>query len=184
MSADIKGDNQPYGLFEYAQLEALFPEGHPYRHSTIGSMADLDAASLETVRNWFRDNYGPNNAIVVLSGDIDEATARPLMQKYFGAIPRGPVNTPAQADVPTLSAPIVKTMHDRVANTRLTRSWAVPGMLDPDSVPLWRTQRAQQPLREARTPRSGGGRQLNVVNERGQRFQRASRSADGISMSR
>ncbi|WGM32721.1 pitrilysin family protein [Brevundimonas sp. NIBR11] len=131
-----QGDNQPYGLFEYAQLEALFPEGHPYRHSTIGSMADLDAASLETVRNWFRENYGPNNAIVVLSGDIDEATARPLMEKYFGAIPRGPVNTPAEADVPTLAAPIVATMHDRVANTRLTRSWAVPGLLSDDAVPL------------------------------------------------
>jgi len=49
-------DNQPYGLSSYAQQEALFPVGHPYRHSTIGSMADLDAASLETVRNWFRDN--------------------------------------------------------------------------------------------------------------------------------
>ncbi|NJC41691.1 putative Zn-dependent peptidase [Brevundimonas alba] len=131
-----QGDNQPYGLFEYAQLEALFPEGHPYRHSTIGSMADLDAASLETVRNWFRENYGPNNAIVVLSGDIDEATARPLMQKYFGRIARGPVNTPAEADVPTLAAPIVATMHDRVANTRLTRSWAVPGLLSDDAVPL------------------------------------------------
>jgi len=131
-----QGDNQPYGLFEYAQLEALFPEGHPYRHSTIGSMADLDAASLETVRNWFRENYGPNNAIVVLSGDIDEATARPLMQRYFGAIPRGPVNTPAEADVPTLAAPIVATMHDRVANTRLIRSWAVPGLLSDDAVPL------------------------------------------------
>ena len=131
-----QGDNQPYGLFEYAQLEALFPEGHPYRHSTIGSMADLDAASLETVRNWFRDKYGPNNAVVVLSGDIDEATARPLMEKYFGAIPRGPVNNPAEADVPTLAAPIVQTMHDRVATTRLTRSWAVPGLLDDDAVPL------------------------------------------------
>jgi zinc protease len=131
-----QGDNQPYGLFEYAQLEALFPEGHPYRHSTIGSMADLDAASLETVRNWFRDNYGPNNAVVVLSGDIDEATARPLMERYFGPIPRGPVNTPAEADVPTLPAPIVQTMHDRVATTRLTRSWAVPGMLSEDAVPL------------------------------------------------
>jgi len=131
-----QGDNEPYGLFEYAQLEALFPEGHPYRHSTIGSMADLDAASLETVRNWFRENYGPNNAIVVLSGDIDEATARTLMQRYFGAIPRGPVNTPAQADVPTLAAPIVAVMHDRVANTRLTRSWAVPGLLSDDAVPL------------------------------------------------
>ena len=131
-----QGDNEPYGLFEYAQLEALFPEGHPYRHSTIGSMADLDAASLETVRNWFRDNYGPNNAVVVLSGDIDEATARPLMERYFGAIPRGPVNTPAEADVPTLGAPIVQTMHDRVATTRLTRSWAVPGLLSDDAVPL------------------------------------------------
>ncbi|MGV8951431.1 MAG: M16 family metallopeptidase [Cypionkella sp.] len=131
-----QGDNQPYGLFEYAQLEALFPEGHPYRHSTIGSMADLDAASLETVRNWFRENYGPNNAIVVLSGDIDEATARPLMERYFGRIARGPVNTPAEADVPTLAAPIVEVMHDRVANTRLTRSWAVPGLLSDDAVPL------------------------------------------------
>jgi predicted Zn-dependent peptidase len=131
-----QGDNQPYGLFEYAQLEALFPEGHPYRHSTIGSMADLDAASLETVRDWFRQNYGPNNAVVVLSGDIDEATARPLMERYFGSIPRGPVNTPAEADVPTLAAPIVATMHDRVANTRLTRSWAVPGLLSDDAVPL------------------------------------------------
>ncbi len=131
-----QGDNQPYGLFEYAQLEALFPEGHPYRHSTIGSMADLDAASLETVRNWFRDNYGPNNAVVVLSGDIDEATARTLMDRYFGKIPRGPVNTPAEADVPTLAAPIMATMNDRVANTRLTRSWAVPGMLSDEAVPL------------------------------------------------
>ena len=131
-----QGDNEPYGLFEYAQLEALFPEGHPYRHSTIGSMADLDAASLETVRNWFREKYGPNNAVVVLSGDIDEATARPLMERYFGAIPRGPVNNPAEAEVPTLAAPIIATMHDRVATTRLTRSWAVPGLLSDDSVPL------------------------------------------------
>jgi zinc protease len=131
-----QGDNEPYGLFEYAQLEALFPEGHPYRHSTIGSMADLDAASLETVRAWFRDKYGPNNAVVVLSGDIDEAAAGTLMNRYFGAIPRGPVNVPAAADVPTLSAPIVQTMHDRVATTRLTRSWAVPGLLSEDAVPL------------------------------------------------
>ena len=131
-----QGDNQPYGLVEYRQLEALFPEGHPYRHSTIGSMADLDAASLETVRNWFRDNYGPNNAVLVLSGDIDEATARTLTGRYFGRIPRGPVNTPAEADVPTLAAPLRETMHDRVANVRLMRSWAVPGLLDPESIPL------------------------------------------------
>jgi predicted Zn-dependent peptidase len=129
-------DNQPYGLFSYAQQEALFPEGHPYRHSAIGSMADLDAASLETVRNWFRDNYGPNNAVLVLSGDIDEATARTLTERYFGSIPRGPVNEPAQAEVPTLAAPVDIILRDRVANTRITRNWAVPGLLSDDSVPL------------------------------------------------
>lgn len=129
-------DNQPYGLASYAQQEALFPVGHPYRHSTIGSMADLDAASLETVRNWFRDKYGPNNAVLVLSGDIDEATARTLTQRYFGAIPRGPVNVPAAADIPTLAAPVDQVLRDRVASTRISRAWVVPGMLDPDSVPL------------------------------------------------
>ncbi|MDP3655923.1 MAG: pitrilysin family protein [Brevundimonas sp.] len=129
-------DNQPYGLASYAQQEALFPEGHPYRHSTIGSMADLDAASLETVRDWFRDNYGPNNAVLVLSGDIDEATARTLTQRYFGTIPRGPVNVPAGADIPTLAAPVEQVLRDRVASTRISRAWVVPGMLDPDAVPL------------------------------------------------
>jgi len=131
-----QSDNQPYGLAGYAQQEALFPEGHPYRHSTIGSMADLDAASLETVRNWFRDNYGPNNAVLVLSGDIDEATARTLANRYFGSIPRGPVNTPAEADIPTLAAPVEQVLRDRVAQTRVSRAWVVPGMLDPDAVPL------------------------------------------------
>ena len=129
-------DNQPYGLSSYAQQEALFPEGHPYRHSTIGSMADLDAASLETVRNWFRDNYGPNNAVLVLSGDIDEATARTLVERYFGSIPRGPENVPAEAGIPTLPAPVEEVLHDRVAQTRISRAWVVPGLNDPDAVPL------------------------------------------------
>ena len=131
-----QGDNQPYGLNEYKQLEALFPEGHPYRHSTIGSMADLDAASMETVRDWFRSNYGPNNAVLVLAGDITPAKARELTEKYFGPIPRGPVNTPAQASVPTLPAPVSETTHDRVSNARIQISWAVPGLLDADTVPL------------------------------------------------
>ena len=131
-----QGDNQPYGLTYYATLEALFPEGHPYRHSTIGSMADLDAASMETVRQWFIDNYGPNNAVLVLSGDINEAEARELVTKYFGHIPAGAVNTPAQADIPTLAAPISQTLHDRVAQARVSRTWVVPGLLHEDAVPL------------------------------------------------
>jgi len=131
-----QGDNQPFGLVNYAMLEGLFPEGHPYRHSTIGSMADLDAASLEDVRNWHRENYGPNNAVLVLAGDIDAATAKRLVTKYFGHIPRGTANTPAQAVVPTLPARVDVAMKDRVANTRLYRAWAVPGRLDASAADL------------------------------------------------
>ena len=131
-----QGDNQPYGMTFYRILERLFPEGHPYRHSTIGSMADLDNASLEDVRQWFRDNYGPNNAVIVLAGDINVAEARPLMERYFGQIPRGPDNIPAAADVPTLSQRIDDTMHDRVANTRLYRTWVVPGLAHEDTLEL------------------------------------------------
>ena len=131
-----QGDNQPFGLVEYAQLEALYPVGHPYRHSTIGSMADLDAASLDDVKQWFREKYGPNNAVLVLAGDVDAATARPLVEKYFGSIARGPDVVPAAATVPTLAAPKIETMKDRVATTRIYRTWAVPGLLDPDAVRL------------------------------------------------
>jgi predicted Zn-dependent peptidase len=123
-----QGDNRPGGLVYYEVLESLFPEGHPYRHSTIGSMADLDSASLRDIKQWFIDKYGPNNAVLVLAGDISAAEARPLVEKYFGAIPRGPVNTPAAADVPTLSAPKSIVMKDRVAATSLQRYWAVPGL--------------------------------------------------------
>jgi predicted Zn-dependent peptidase len=131
-----QGDNQPYGLVEYKQLEALFPEGHPYRHSTIGSMADLSAASLEDVKTWFRQKYGPNNAVLVLAGDVDVPTARRLVTKYFGDIPRGPEVRPTSADVPTLPAPRSDVMKDRVATTRIYRMWAVPGLTHQDAVPL------------------------------------------------
>ena len=131
-----QGDNNPYGLVFYSILEALFPEGHPYRHSTIGSMADLDAASLQDLRDWHRDNYGPNNAVLVLAGDIDVETARVLVERYFGHIPRGPQNEPAQADVPTLGERVDLQMFDRVSNSRLYRAWAVPGLTAAEAADL------------------------------------------------
>ncbi len=131
-----QGDNQPYGLVEYVQLEGLLPQGHPYAHSTIGSMADLDAASLADVKGWFTDHYGPNNAVLVLAGDIDVATAKPLVEKYFGDIPAGKKVQPVNVPVPSLSARKDVVMKDRVATTRLYRWWAVPGVNDPDSTPL------------------------------------------------
>jgi len=131
-----QGDNQPFGLVGYRLFETLFPNGHPYSHTPIGSMADLDAATLNTVSDWFRSNYGPNNAVLVLAGDVDAATARPLVERYFGSIQRGPVNNPAEADVPTLPARVDQVMTDRVSNTRLYRSWAIPGMLHEDAEAL------------------------------------------------
>ncbi len=131
-----QGDNQPYGLFEYAQSEGLLPVGHPYRHSTIGSMADLDAATLTDVRKWFTDHYGPNNVVLVLSGDIDAGTARPKVEKWFGDIPRGPDIRPVAADPVTLAAPVKREIADQVPVLRLTRNWTAPGLNDADTPAL------------------------------------------------
>lgn len=131
-----QGDNNPYGMVEYEQLENLYPTGHPYHHSTIGSMADLDSASLDDVKGWFRDNYGPNNSILVLAGDIDAASAKAKVAKWFGDIKPGPAVKPVSAPVPTLPAPLAKTIKDQVATTRIYRMWAVPGLDNPDYLPL------------------------------------------------
>jgi zinc protease len=131
-----QGDTQPYGLVEYAQIKAMVPEAHPYGHSTIGSMADLDAASMEDVRNWFRAHYGPNNAVLVLAGDVDVKSARALVEKHFGAIKPGPKQTALTIPVPTLAAPKFETMKDSVATVRLYRNWTVPGTDAADAVPL------------------------------------------------
>jgi predicted Zn-dependent peptidase len=131
-----QGDNQPFGLVQYHELNALFPDGHPYHHTTIGSMADLDHASLETVHDWFRTHYGPNNAVLVLAGDITLADARTLVARYFGDIPRGPQNHPAEAAVPTLPHRVDEGMHDHIPATRLYREWVVPGILDASQAPL------------------------------------------------
>lgn len=130
-----QGDNQPYGLVYYKVLEELLA-GNPYGHTPIGSMADLDRASLEDVRNWFRSHYGPNNAVLVLAGDIDVKSAKPLVEKYFGAIPKGPETVAPKVPIPTLAAPKTVTIKDRVAATLILRTWAVPGSNDPDAVPL------------------------------------------------
>lgn len=132
-----QGDNRPYALMdEYAVAEGLFPVGHPYRHSTIGSMADLDAATLEDVRKWYVDHYGPNNVVLALTGDVDAATARPLVEKWFGHIPRGPEVKPVVAEPVTLAAPVRREMTDQVPVIRLTRNWSGPGLNHADAPAL------------------------------------------------
>ena len=131
-----QGDNQPYGLSFYAMLEGLFPVGHPYRHSTIGSMADLDAASLGDVRQWFIDNYAPNNVVLSLTGDIDAATARPMVERWFGAIPSGPEVPTVEALPTTLAADQSRVMVDQVPQPRIYRLWTGPALTHPDAEPL------------------------------------------------
>ena len=131
-----QGDNNPYGLLRYEIFENLFPTGHPYHHSTIGSMGDLNSASLDDVKKWFSDNYGPNNAVLVLAGAVDVATAKAKVQEWFGDIPRGPeVKAPATS-VPSLPAPLAKEVKDLVPTTRIYRMWTIPGLNDAEAVPL------------------------------------------------
>lgn len=122
-----QGDNQPYGMVSYSQLRALFPEGHPYAHSTIGSMEDLEAASLEDVYAWFEQYYGASNAVLVLAGDIDAETARPLVERYFGDAPVGPPVTRIQGWVPEREYDTREVMYDEVPQARIYRNWVVPG---------------------------------------------------------
>jgi zinc protease len=131
-----QGDNEPFGLTEYTVQATLFPAGHPYHHTTIGSMADLNGASLADVKNWFRARYGPDNAVLVLAGDIDANTAKPLVAKWFGAIPRGPAITRVEAPVPTLASPVTKVLKDSVPYTRVERRWAVEGVNGADTTAL------------------------------------------------
>ncbi len=120
-----QGENQPYGrVFDTLQT-ALYPEGHPYHHTTIGSMADLNAASLEDVHNWFKQYYGPNNAVLVLAGDITLDEAKALAEKYFGDIPPGPPVTRKKAEVPFHAADTRLVMEDRVPQAHVYRVWAV-----------------------------------------------------------
>jgi len=122
-----QGDNQPYGTVQYRISEGLFPVGHGYRHSTIGSMEDLSAATLESVHDWFKRYYGAANTVLVLAGDISPERGRELAEKYFGDIDAGPPVERMQAWVPELKEDKVEIMRDRVPQARVYHNWAVPG---------------------------------------------------------
>ena len=128
-----QGDNQPYGkAFDYI-TENLFPVGHPYSWPTIGSMEDLNAASLEDVREWFATYYGPNNATLVLAGDIDVATAREKTELYFGHIPPGPPLARLDTWIPTFTQERRMIVEERVSQARIYKTWPIPQWGDVES---------------------------------------------------
>jgi zinc protease len=127
-------DNQPYGTWVERTLRQHFPEGHPYRHPVVGFMEDLDAATLDDVRGFFRTYYVPNNAVLVIAGDIDLAATRAMVSRYFGGIPRGPEPPPlVAAPLPDrLGAPAREVVPDANAPApAVYASFRVPGARDP-----------------------------------------------------
>ncbi|HVF45632.1 MAG TPA: insulinase family protein, partial [Pyrinomonadaceae bacterium] len=116
-------DNQPYGQSIYKIQEAMYPEGHPYHWSPIGSMEDLSAASLEDVKAFFRRYYVPNNASLVVSGDFDPKEARALVEKYFGPVPKGEAINRPQPPLPPLDRERREQIEDRVQLPRVYISW-------------------------------------------------------------
>ena len=118
-----QGENRPYGKVFLQAAEATFPEGHPYSWTTIGSMEDLSAATLDDVKKWFKTYYGPNNAVIALAGDIDLATAKKLVSKYFGDIPAGPSPIKKKKWIAKRSGQKREIMYDRVPNTRIYKTW-------------------------------------------------------------
>ena len=129
-------DNRPYGrLFERVG-EALYPEGHPYSWSTIGYVEDLDRVNVNDLKEFFLRWYGPNNAVLTIGGDFDEADVLAWVQKYFGPIPRGPqVDMPAKPAV-TLTESRYISMEDNVALPLLYMGFPTVNLYHPDEAPL------------------------------------------------
>ncbi len=105
-------DNVPYGSAQERILEAMYPQGHPYRWSVIGSMADLSAASLDDVKSFFRQYYAPNNAYISLAGDFDEKQAKAWIEKYFGPIAKGTDITRPNTPQPKLTGEVRQVVNE------------------------------------------------------------------------
>lgn len=121
-----QGENQPYGKVWGTIAENTYPKGHPYSWSVIGSMDDLNAASLDDVHEWFKTYYGPNNATLVIAGNIDAASAREKVEKYFGDIEPGPPIAKKEAWVAKRTGESRMQMQDRVPQARIYKVWNVP----------------------------------------------------------
>ena len=121
-----QGENQPYGKAFTRISESGFPKGHPYSWSVIGSMEDLDAASLEDVQEWFKTYYGPNNAVLALAGDIDLETAKLKVAKYFADIPSGPPLVKPEKWIAKRTEEKREIMFDDVPQARIYKIWNVP----------------------------------------------------------
>jgi predicted Zn-dependent peptidase len=117
-------ENRPYGAAELALCDTLYPRPHPYYDCVIGTISEIQGASMEDLKDFFRRYYAPTNAALVIAGDFDPATAKALVEKYFGPLPPGPKVEHPEVPQPMLEKEVNLTVHDKVAGApRLTIAW-------------------------------------------------------------
>jgi len=121
-----QGENQPYGRVFDTILQNVYPKGHPYSWGVIGSIEDLNAASVDDVHEWFKTKYGAANATIVIAGDVKAQDAKQLVEKYFGHIDAGPAQTKQSKWVAKRTGKHVQTQYDRVPQARVYKIWNIP----------------------------------------------------------
>ncbi len=131
-----QGENQPYAVARELITKGTAPLGHPYSWTVIGSMEDLNAASLDDVKTWFRTYYGAANAVIVLAGDIDPDTALKKVEHYFGDIPSGPPVARFEKWIPKMSGTRREKVSDRVPQAAIFKVWNVPAFGEADNAYL------------------------------------------------
>ncbi len=130
-------DNQPYGTAFEKIFELIYPREHPYNWTTIGSMADLSAASMEDVQSFFRTYYAPNNASLVIAGDFEKSDAKKLVDKYFAPLKKGATDIERPSPPPPeINGEIRYQMEDAVQLARLYMIWHTPAQYSADEAPL------------------------------------------------
>jgi zinc protease len=150
-----QGENQPYGVAWELIAKGTAQAGHPYSWTVIGSMEDLNAASLEDVRTWFKTYYGPANCTLVIAGDVDADTVRRKAEQYFGDIPSGPPVARFESWIPQIPGTRRQQVEDRVPQARLYKVWNMPAygeaeatqlVLASDVLVSWKTGRLYKRL--------------------------------------
>ena len=179
-----QGENNPYGMTRQLVNDATYPQGHPYDHTVIGSMDDLNAASLEDVQEWFKTYYGPNNAVVVIAGDVTPEVALEKVTRYFGDIEPGPPVASFERWVAAMDGDRRQVTEDRVPQARIHKVWNVPEVGDDGLRPADRRHRRARrrqdvaALRAAGLPRPDRDGRVRLRPERRDR-QPAQRDRDG-----
>jgi zinc protease len=121
-----QGENQPYAVSEDLITQNTYPAKHPYSWTVIGDMADLNAASMDDVKEWFKTYYGPSNVTIALAGDIDAKTAKEKVEKYFGNIPPGPPVAHQEVWIAKMTGTHRQIVQDRVPQARIYKVWNIP----------------------------------------------------------